>query len=623
MLKTEKMSTNELEKSKNKSKLIMCKNCHQDILEEKMFLHEGFCIRNNVYCEKCEKVFLKKDYDEHIKNNHNNNNKSKKESSSQGKKSPEAKAESEKKNLTEESKDNSNNENKNIETINPTPSLEYVQMPVTELYSINNPIIISENGQIVSNKNQNEFLLPYLGINLFQNSKKSEEILDGIIKQGDIFKENNSFSRNPYKIEELQTIFYKKNSNPYNRANTNVFRNYRQMNSNNTYDERKTNYNYNNNYNKSKSFVNNINYTESNINDNSENTPINLTNNNGKNIKKNFIINNSIKPYYSNKNLKKTHRLFPNKENQQKPPLINDSNNNSIFRHTHDPFNNNSIMTYHPQTNNSYNNIFENNFTRNKEPKDNNSRKTNLIQSSGQKKNPNKPLKPNTANGKNNMTKRCEFCNYIFNIEEINSHYKYCKNKNDKNKIVRKFDIPKPKKTDKLMAIEHYNNVFNEEKGIEEKQKESMNRDFNTALNLVTFNNEKKITKGMVPNPGQNVKTIKLTKEQLKNSIKNNILYLNETKFEKDDIPEDTIKDEKTDAIRQTMSIDGNTSNDFFGKCTKIINSPASSSISMSNEEIDPWLYFYNNNKMYKGHLGPFKEENNKKIAINRYEYEE
>lgn len=44
-------------------------------------------------------------------------------------------------------------------------------MPLTEEYTtINNPIIISPNGQIVSNKNKNDYLLPYLGINLIQNN---------------------------------------------------------------------------------------------------------------------------------------------------------------------------------------------------------------------------------------------------------------------------------------------------------------------------------------------------------------------------------------------------------------------------------------------------------------------
>ena len=34
-----------------------------------MFLHEGFCLRNNTFCSKCKKVILKKDYETHIKNN--------------------------------------------------------------------------------------------------------------------------------------------------------------------------------------------------------------------------------------------------------------------------------------------------------------------------------------------------------------------------------------------------------------------------------------------------------------------------------------------------------------------------------------------------------------------------
>ena len=38
-------------------------------------------------------------------------------------------------------------------------------MPMTEQYKVNNPIIISENGQILSNESNNEYLLPYFGIN--------------------------------------------------------------------------------------------------------------------------------------------------------------------------------------------------------------------------------------------------------------------------------------------------------------------------------------------------------------------------------------------------------------------------------------------------------------------------
>ena len=54
------MSSNAISNSKTESKLIKCQNCRQDILSSKMFLHEGFCQRNNIFCEHCNKVFLKK-----------------------------------------------------------------------------------------------------------------------------------------------------------------------------------------------------------------------------------------------------------------------------------------------------------------------------------------------------------------------------------------------------------------------------------------------------------------------------------------------------------------------------------------------------------------------------------
>lgn len=133
---------------------IRCDNCRQDIESKKMFLHEGFCHRNNVFCEHCEQVFLKEDYEQHIID------------------LP--------KNLTSKKDDISKNSNKStsneeeatipvisqqITTINPNTSLEFVHLPLVEEYTINTPIVISESGEIVSNKNKNEFLLPFLGIN--------------------------------------------------------------------------------------------------------------------------------------------------------------------------------------------------------------------------------------------------------------------------------------------------------------------------------------------------------------------------------------------------------------------------------------------------------------------------
>ena len=42
-----------------------------------MFLHEGFCFKNNIYCKYCEKVILKKDYNSHFNNHFNNSPKQK------------------------------------------------------------------------------------------------------------------------------------------------------------------------------------------------------------------------------------------------------------------------------------------------------------------------------------------------------------------------------------------------------------------------------------------------------------------------------------------------------------------------------------------------------------------
>jgi len=55
-------------------KYIKCKNCHQNISESKIFLHEGFCLRNNKLCPECDKVFLIKEYEEHIKTHNTKKN---------------------------------------------------------------------------------------------------------------------------------------------------------------------------------------------------------------------------------------------------------------------------------------------------------------------------------------------------------------------------------------------------------------------------------------------------------------------------------------------------------------------------------------------------------------------
>ena len=48
-------------------KNIKCENCKQEIAESKITLHQAFCLRNNKYCNKCQKTVLLSEYEEHIK----------------------------------------------------------------------------------------------------------------------------------------------------------------------------------------------------------------------------------------------------------------------------------------------------------------------------------------------------------------------------------------------------------------------------------------------------------------------------------------------------------------------------------------------------------------------------
>ena len=67
-------------------------------------------------------------------------------------------------------------------------AFEYIEIPIIEQYKVNNHIIIFENGQIISPLKNNEFLLPYFGINS-QKSNDKKSLLDDIIINQDEFYE--------------------------------------------------------------------------------------------------------------------------------------------------------------------------------------------------------------------------------------------------------------------------------------------------------------------------------------------------------------------------------------------------------------------------------------------------
>ena len=599
------MSTN----SKIESNIIECKNCRQGILADKMFLHEGFCLRNNAYCEHCEKVFLKKDYDEHVKTISNSQTK-KTDSQSPCKKSPETPTKNRKPEPENEHDNNLNNieinENENLKNVY-TPSIEYVQMPATELFQINAPIII-ENGKIISNKNKNEFLLPQLGYKFFQNNKKSEEILDGIINQGDIFKENNNFTRSSYNIEQLKKILNDEN-NVNQKINKNeIIRESNESNTSNEPEENDIKLNEQINLyrqekeNKARSFINNINHERFNIGDDN---PINIEQDNIKK-KNSIVINNNIITYNTNKNISKIHNFYSQRQTPEKPLINNNLAHKSFFRESIDnnPLDKDLIKSHRIQIHNSIKSNHNTNISNSKEPKDSNSKK--MHESYGQVPKIKIPYMPNSANGKINLgKKRCEYCKNLIDLAEINFHCKICKKRNKK-KSIKKFDIPKPKKRN----VSPFNNktiVENMDgKYRDENNKEIINRQFDTALNLINLNNDKKIVRGNISNPERKINTKKMIKDEKRCRIKKKLFSYKEEDNNDKDFPEDTKREEQMARTLKrnykrlnNMSMDSNNI-DFINENAmnmNVVNSFIQPiEYNVPNEEFNPWMFYNNNN---------------------------
>ena len=660
------MASNEPMNTKIESKLIMCKNCRQDILEEKMFLHEGFCLRNNVYCEHCEKVFLKKDYEEHIKNIPKNQPKQKTYLPSESPKSSDSNSEPKKPNLVieeiEEINKNTKHGDENFKTISPTPCLEYVQMPMTELFQINTPIII-ENGQIISNKNKNEFLLPQLGIDTIPNSKMGDEVLDEIINQGEIFKENNNISRNSYNIDGLKSVLNRYNLNSKkiisNNSNKKILKIY---NSSSIDDHKifsgKKNFNLFNqeNKNKSGSFINNFNNSKVNksniinLNDNNLNKDNNSKNNS-------IIINNNIITYNANKNISKIHNFYNFQQTPQKPLLSNTLKKNSFWKNAFEN-NQNSIKSSHNiKKNNSFNNNFENNFlSGKKELKDSNIQNknirintnahinTNKNSLSGQKIKSSISFKPQSAKPKINIIKkRCQFCNNIFYAEKMQNHYKYCKEKlleKGKNKDIKKFFIQNPIKSDKTLP--NRNSIIrnsNMEVRNDEDRKRMLDMQFNDALMGISINNEIKKKRGVISNekkmdnynrPLNNDNRIHLKKNlyifnENEHNIENNKFFNSKNKEIHSDHTPNGIYEFKRNANNKDLNkidiiyVDKtdtlNEKNPFQHLGPNISN--------ISTEEIDPWLFFKSNYRKDDGNSGSNnrkKNKDNNKIFFENYE---
>lgn len=332
---------------------IKCENCRQEIIAKKMFLHEGFCKRNNVFCQHCERVYLKKDYDAHLLEISKKKKQNSKELKSNSKKC-----------LDEREEVSS------LKNHDQPPKTKKIQ--IIEQYKINNPIIISPFGEIISKKNTNEFILPYLGIQQSQDYNLFGE--EDFLNEEEKSKINNHILKYAYDNINLEEVNIKKMKKFYSYYNMNNANNVNNLNIQN-------NFNQNQYQNKNKNlfpddnpniFIQKINNEEKKENENNE---INNNKNNNLVIREinmnddNNALEWRSQPYsFRSTNPKKT---YLTEENE----LKNKDPNNIII--------NNNIITYNSNSqikklNNMYNS-FETNtqkigaLSKNSQNMDNNS----------------------------------------------------------------------------------------------------------------------------------------------------------------------------------------------------------------------------------------------------------
>ena len=618
------MRTNDKEKELEESKLIKCQNCRQDILKEKMFLHEGFCIRNNQFCEHCEKVFLKKDYSYHIKsikNNQKRSSLSKKESDSlfQSMKTKETLSGSIKHSpILEEndSNDNINYINSDGLSMNTHPSITMVRMPLAEIYKINTPIIISENGQIVSDKNKNEYLLPYFGINSISNNNKNQKLIEDIIKEGEIFKENNNYQNKVIINGELKNIYntntsktvatepnlktsflptdhFKSNisniSNVSNISNDNIITNSMKFN------ESKSLKNDNNNYN---SYT--FNYNSNHLKEENE-------------MKGNkYILNNRVITFNSKKIMYKNPMFFTQNYSPRKETiLINSYSNNNILK---SPMNSPSKKGQNKSTKILdvlriiHNNGKLNSIPIKREPKDSNSKRNKNIVNEGslcQKKFQNN-FKNRSICGRgviNLERKRCEFCDGLYFVDEFENHIQDCKLNNMVNKAkndTKKNDIPKPKRKNRSfkneISIKGINEI-NDEVAIDDNKRNILKRQFNASTSFFKLNNEINSSRGLVTNPKRVNNIDYIMKDPQKLALRKRLFHLDVKEEEEKNntnennkIPRDSIRGKQISnkivfKRKNNISMDGNATkrNNQYNISMRTKNSSLVSSLSNSN----------------------------------------
>ena len=183
----------------------ICENCHQEILSSKMFLHEGFCLRNNTYCSLCDKVILKTDYENHVKAFHyslqNPNNFSYNQEF----------LEKNENNLQQFPENIQNPQNKhpiliNQINYNSCVNMDFRSVKKLEIIKYNKPIVITTNGNSPL-KNPEEYKEFFLK-NYFMNNSLDKNEVNNIKTESNLI--NNLSDTNFYKQRTTETQYLNK-----------------------------------------------------------------------------------------------------------------------------------------------------------------------------------------------------------------------------------------------------------------------------------------------------------------------------------------------------------------------------------------------------------------------------
>ena len=348
----------------NKNELkIKCKSCRQYIPSHKMFLHEGFCQKNNIFCEHCDQVFLRKDYDQHILEISKNLSKTNKDSIIKRLKTD----------FKDVKNDNYNNNDYFTKEKNVKKKSMKITIPIIEQLTIRKPIVIGPYGNILPAKND-DYLISLFNSNLmiknFQRSPKYNLVLNTKYNEGltqNKTNYNNVNYSNCIKKTDMNHINILNNNNIFNEKNSILIFDKKNEEKNNL----RINILYNNciennississrndinginrkNFSKSiDNYSNDIIYTKDKPNINNEKS------------KNNIIINNNIITYNSNHNINKINNIFNEVQNTQNREKINRENKDNI--------NDSKININEIFRNNTNTNIYYNRYLKQKENK--------------------------------------------------------------------------------------------------------------------------------------------------------------------------------------------------------------------------------------------------------------